>query len=209
MLFSWAHSETALCRTFVKIDLLFASCQSHQIRQVENSTRQFSHFYCHFNGPKILNKNSHFCTLCVDDVFRLSKDDSEQTGMVLRLGWALSAGKHDVPSSDASSVHYKRKLCCCSFTFNRWRTVVSATWKYDDPRLNMSHEGALARTTVCHMFCRLTNYKNLELYRVGQKNGLFSDLITLWRIVLERRTVCQNFRHFIEKKGTKLALQWV
>jgi len=27
-------------------------------------------------------------------------------------------------------------------TFNRWRTVVSATWKYDDPRLNMSHEGA-------------------------------------------------------------------
>jgi len=26
-------------------------------------------------------------------------------------------------------------------TFNRWRTVVSATWKYADPRLNMSHEG--------------------------------------------------------------------
>ena len=26
--------------------------------------------------------------------------------------------------------------------FNRWRTVVSGTWKYDDPRLNMSHEGA-------------------------------------------------------------------
>ena len=62
---------------------------------------------------------------------------------------------------------------------NRWRTVVSATWKYDDPRLNMSHEGAarvrhvqprvvifhVARTTVCHiMFCRLTNYKNHELY---------------------------------------------
>ena len=29
-----------------------------------------------------------------------------------------------------------------SVAFNRWRTVVSATWKYDDPRLNMSHEGA-------------------------------------------------------------------
>jgi len=28
------------------------------------------------------------------------------------------------------------------WTFNRWRTVVSATWKYDDPRLNMSHKGA-------------------------------------------------------------------
>jgi len=27
-------------------------------------------------------------------------------------------------------------------TFNRWRTVVSGTWKYDDPSLNMSHEGA-------------------------------------------------------------------
>ena len=47
------------------------------------------------------------------------------------------------------------------------------------------------------------------LYRVGQKNGLFSDLITLWRLVLERRAVCQNFRNFIEKKGTKLAFQWV
>ena len=29
----------------------------------------------------------------------------------------------------------------CSRTFNRWWTVVSGTWKYDDPRLNMSHEG--------------------------------------------------------------------
>ena len=28
-------------------------------------------------------------------------------------------------------------------TFNSWRTVVSGTWKYDDPRLKMSHEGAL------------------------------------------------------------------
>ena len=53
-------------------------------------------------------------------------------------------------------------------TFNRWRTVVSATWKYDDPRLNMFNRGSsyfhVARTTVCHMFCRLTDYKNLELY---------------------------------------------
>ena len=42
-----------------------------------------------------------------------------------------------------------------------------------------------------------------HMYRVGQKNGLFSDLITLWRLVLEKRAVCQNFRNFIEKKGTK------
>ena len=27
-------------------------------------------------------------------------------------------------------------------TINRWRTVVSGTWKYDDPTLNMSHEGS-------------------------------------------------------------------
>jgi len=27
-------------------------------------------------------------------------------------------------------------------TVNRWWTVVSGTWKYDDPRWNMSHEGA-------------------------------------------------------------------
>jgi len=27
-------------------------------------------------------------------------------------------------------------------TNNIWRTVVRGTWKYDDPRLNMSHEGA-------------------------------------------------------------------
>ena len=33
-------------------------------------------------------------------------------------------------------------ICSCMSTFNRWRTVVSATWKYDDPRLNMSHESA-------------------------------------------------------------------
>jgi len=28
------------------------------------------------------------------------------------------------------------------WTINRWRTVLSGTWKYDDPRLNMSLEGA-------------------------------------------------------------------
>ena len=33
-----------------------------------------------------------------------------------------------------------------------------------------------------------------------KKPDCFSDLITLWRLVLERRAVCQNFRDFIEKK---------
>ena len=46
-------------------------------------------------------------------------------------------------------------------SFSRWRTVVSATWKYDDPKLNMSHECDMfhwgssyfhvARTTVRHL----------------------------------------------------------
>ena len=41
-------------------------------------------------------------------------------------------------------------------TVNRWRTVVSATWKYDDPRLNMSHEGA---ARVRHVQPCRTNYR--------------------------------------------------
>ena len=48
-----------------------------------------------------------------------------------------------------------------SWTFNRWRTGVSGTWKYDDPRLKMSHEGV--RTTVCHMFCRMTKMAAWEI----------------------------------------------
>jgi len=42
-----------------------------------------------------------------------------------------------------------------------------------------------------------------------KKPDCFSDLITLWRLVLERRAVCQNCQNFIKKKGTKLAFQWV
>ena len=34
----------------------------------------------------------------------------------------------------------------------------------------------------------------------AKKTDCFSDLITLWRLVQERRAVCQNFRNFIEKK---------
>ena len=32
---------------------------------------------------------------------------------------------------------------------------------FDDLRLKMSHSGS--RSTVCHMFCRMANYNNLEL----------------------------------------------
>ena len=41
-----------------------------------------------------------------------------------------------------------RHFCLTVLTINRWRTVVSGTWKYDDPMLNMSHEGA---TRVWHV----------------------------------------------------------
>ena len=44
----------------------------------------------------------------------------------------------------------------CGWTVNRWRTVVSWTWKYDEPEVENV-------TRVCHMFCRMANYKNLEL----------------------------------------------
>ena len=49
-------------------------------------------------------------------------------------------------------------------TFNRWRTVVSATWKYDDPRLNMSHEGA---ARVWHVQPRVIIFPCRTNYRVS------------------------------------------
>ena len=44
--------------------------------------------------------------------------------------------------SDKSSLSQNKAFILKQETFNRWRRVVSGTWKYDDPRLNMSHEGA-------------------------------------------------------------------
>jgi len=49
-------------------------------------------------------------------------------------------------------------------TINRWRTVVSATWKYDDPRLNMSHEGA---ARVWHVQLRVVIFPFRTNYRVS------------------------------------------
>ena len=49
-------------------------------------------------------------------------------------------------------------------TVNRWRTVVSATWKYDDPRLNMSHEGA---ARVWHVQQRVVIFPFRTNYRVS------------------------------------------
>ena len=49
-------------------------------------------------------------------------------------------------------------------TLNRWRTVVSGTWKYDDPRLNMSHEGA---AWVWHVQPRVVIFPCHTNYRVS------------------------------------------
>jgi len=46
-------------------------------------------------------------------------------------------------SANCQYMYSKNGECFCTcLTVNRWRTVVNGTWKYDDPRLNMSHEGA-------------------------------------------------------------------
>ena len=69
--------------------------------------------------------------------------------------------------------------------------------------LSISQSGHITSThltgdvfTMC--FILMMNYTGW-----AKKTGLFSDLITLWRLVLERRAVCQNFRNFIEKKRYK------
>jgi len=60
----------------------------------------------------------------------------------------------------------------CSTTVYRWCMVVSPTSKYDEPEVEMSHEGAarvrhfqprviifeVACTTVLHLFCRMINH---------------------------------------------------
>jgi len=88
-----------------------------------------------------------------------------------------------------------------------------------DHILRMSHRGAAPISTIatgasCLLFqsvfvmmvvstaesvSDVSLTVQLGIYRVGQKKP-FSDLITLWRLVLERRAVCQNFRNFIQKK---------
>ena len=45
---------------------------------------------------------------------------------------------------------YLRNKCPYFYrTFNRWCTIMSGTWKYDDPRLKMSHEGVPCPTNYC------------------------------------------------------------
>jgi len=103
---------------------------------------------------------------------------------------------------------------------NRWRRVVSGAWKYDDPRLNMSHEGA---ARVWHVQPRVvlfpcpTNDCVSYVLSSDQLNKLFSplclqnsvsvgyDLNTQARglIIGVSKTLC-DFGHEIPLKKNKL-----
>jgi len=118
------------------------------------------------------------------------------------------------------SVTLYRWCTLVSVTFNRWRTVVSGTWKYDDPRLNMSHEGA---ARVWHVQPRVvlfpcpTNDCVSYVLSSDQLNKLFSplclqnsipvgyDLNTQARglIIGVSKTLC-DFDHEILLKKNKL-----
>ena len=47
-------ARTQRVANFVKIELVFASCQAHQIPPVKKSPCHFLHFYPHFKGSEIL-----------------------------------------------------------------------------------------------------------------------------------------------------------
>ena len=89
-----------------------------------------------------------------------------------------------------------------------------------DHILRVSHRGGSTNQYHCHWgelpafslgLCydgrnigkrvRCQSYRPIGHIQGGPKKPhCFSDLITLWRLVLERRAVCQNFRNFIQKK---------
>ena len=54
---------------------------------------------------------------------------------------------------------------------NRWRTVVSGTWKYDDTRLKMSHEGAAHERlcVVCFVVWPTTIILNYQWLTVAKR----------------------------------------
>ena len=100
---------------------------------------------------------------------------------------------------------YVYKVCCR--TRNQCR--------YPFPRQALTL--VINRTVRCHCFVPgprlppqlqsvnlyLGRYHSILLWWTctgwAKKPDCFSDLITLWRLVLERRAVCQIFRNFIEK----------
>ena len=90
-----------------------------------------------------------------------------------------------------------------SLTAHHERRRLSAVADECSPPLrSVTQVAAVLTVTSCHIpaanYCMTLAYAGI--YRVGQKTDCFSDLITLWWLVLERRAVCQNFQNFIKKK---------
>ena len=75
-------------------------------------------------------------------------------------------------------------------TVNRWRTVVSATWKYDDTRLNMSHEGA---ARVWHVQPRVVIFPCRTNYRVSYV--LSSDQLQVSWIICKLKSFSPLYLH--------------
>ena len=88
-----------------------------------------------------------------------------------------------------------QRVCCC------WPMLGQTSYRFMDP---VPH--TMRAVPVTHggrwNFCITLMATTMMSYYTGwaKKPDCFSDLITLWRLVLERRAVFQNFQNFIEKK---------
>ena len=91
----------------------------------------------------------------------------------------------------------------------RYRAYNSALWSNYGYRMTTKATRQTTPTTDKPPLLDFCYFFHYTCTGWAKKTVLFSDLITLWRIVPERRAVCQNFGNFIQKKGTKLAFQWV
>ena len=86
----------------------------------------------------------------------------------------------------------------------RYRAYNSALWSNYGYRTTTKAIWAVARqTTPTTDKPPLLDFCYFTCTGWAKKTVLFSDLITLWRIVPERRAVCQNFGNFIQKKRYK------
>ena len=83
--------------------------------------------------------------------------------------------------------------------FNRWRTVVSATRKYDNPRLNMSHEGC---ALVWHVQPRVVIFPCRTNYRVSYV--LSSDQLQKSWIICKLKSFLPMYLHDLNTQGRRV-----
>ena len=94
---------------------------------------------------------------------------------------------------------------------NRWNRVTHCSLldvEPENPPLHILDYSAKFGSSISGVYgivyAELTNKMVRFMYRVGQnKPDCFSELITLRRLVVERRVVCQNFLNFVLKKAVK------